>query len=309
MYGYFRPYEVGMQNKTQHVFHAYYCRTCYCLWQRGGQRARVLTTFDITLYTIILHLATNRAAPREFPCQRIRTTNKRYFSQDDLGLRIADLGLIVAGEKIRDDLLDGNRVKAHVADLFYRARVRAACRRESELARIARKGTDLINTLQNEHASLDAVLDGYADMMADGFALFGPLEERYLRVYRAMARWTFFVDMVADYDEDVAKGQNNSLIVDDSPTIADYFSRHYGFLYEKNRAIACELHDAVEAIRADNAEWCILDLVINHALDTVMPDILQGKNVKFQYFHELHKNWRRARQTRAYLKKKEASHE
>ena len=250
--------------------------------------ARALTTFDLTLYTIVFHMATGIPAPKKFKCQKFKTDNKKYFSTDETGLRIADLGLICVAEKIRDDEIDSNTSRAFFSKLLFQKNTTEAQKREPVLSKIAYDGTEKVNDLQNENADMDAVLDAYAEMIADSFYTLSPFDEKYKRIFKAIARWTFFVDMVCDYDDDVKQNQNNSLKTDGVKTISEFFNKNPLFLFNENKKISNELNDSLLAVKDDSTEWNILFKILSHALDTVLPSVLNGNDVRFKYFKELH---------------------
>ena len=235
MYGYFRPFDVGLSGVQERTFHAYYCRLCYCLRLMGGQAARYLTTFDAALYAIILAIATKEETPPFLRCQKIGKSNMNLFKDDEIGLRHARLSYIAFGEKIRDDIMDENSKRAAFMKFIFGKQIESAKEREPELQRIAFEGTNRINELQRQNADLDTVLSVYGDMMAETFSAFADIDERFVRLYRNLARWTFYVDMLSDYDDDYKEGSYNSFKTEDCKTISEYFDKHWAYLIEKNK--------------------------------------------------------------------------
>ena len=286
------------------MFQSYYCRLCYCLWHFGGQLVRFFTTFDLTLYSMILHLALEKEAPPFLPCQRILTSNRKRFAEDEIGLRLAKLSLVTFGEKFRDDMIDEGGFKNFLKKLLFQRVVNRAGNEEPLLAKIAFEGTEAINRLQEEQAGVDALLSSYGDSVDATFRALGVTEERYLRLFRALGKWTYFVDILCDFDEDCRKGQYNPLKSEGIDTLDKYLSVNYASLLEKNREIGHEVYDALLAIRADRPEWEVSHKIILHSLNTVVPRILKGEDVTFHYFKELLRNRRLLAEERRIIKKK-----
>ncbi len=304
MYGYFRPYDSDLNDKHKRVFQSYYCRLCYCLWLYGGQTVRYFTTFDLTLYSMIIHLSVGREVPPFYGCERIAVSNRNRFKDDDIGLALARLSLVTFGEKFRDDMLDEGGLKNFIKKILFAKKVRKACAEAPDLAKIAYEGTEAINRLQEENADLDPLLDRYALAMADTVSAIAPVKEEHLRLFRALARWTYFVDILCDYDEDARKKQYNPLCKSGYPTLNEYFAHNYYDLLQKNREISHEVHAALMACREDRPEWDVLFKVITYALETVVPNILKGKDVTFHYFKELRRNRKRIEQEQKDIEKK-----
>ena len=290
MYGYFRPFDAGLSGIQERTFHAYYCRLCYCLRLLGGQAARYLTTFDAALCAIILAIATKEETPPFLHCQKVGKSNMNLFKDDERGLKHARLSYIGFGEKIRDDIIDDNSKKAAFMKLLFGKQIESANQKEPELWRIAYEGSNRITELQSQNAELDEVLDVYGDMMAESFARFADLPEPFKRLYRNIGRWTLYVDMLSDYDDDYKNGSYNSFKREDSKTLSEYFDKCWHYVIEKNREIGGALMDSVMEIQDGSVEWTVLYRVVGYALDTVVPRLLAGEDVRFHYFKEFFKN-------------------
>lgn len=290
MFGYFRPNDSHLIGDQTGLFNAYYCRLCYCLRLKGGQKARAFTTFDVALYSMILNLFMKESSPPVVKCEKIKKENMSLFSNDEIGLRLASLSFIAFGEKIRDDELDGNKIRAKFLKLIYQKDIENAKKNEPEMAKIAYEGTELINKLQKENAPLEEVLKAYGDMSIASFCLIAPITDDYKNLLSSIAEWTFFIDMVADYDDDVKENAPNSLYDPRYKTLKEYFDNNWHYLYQKNKEIADRVYNGLISIKDDSIEWITLYKIVIHALDTVMQNILDGKDIKFHYFRELEKN-------------------
>lgn len=274
--------------KSEHcLFNAYYCRICYCLRYLGGQRARFLTTFDATVYSLILNIARGEQAPPFLPCQRFKKDNMKRFVGDEIGLKIARLSLIALGEKVADDRRDERSIKAAFVGRLLRGPIEKAVAAEPELAATVRDGIAAVDELQDRAAPLEQTLDRYGKMIVDVFGCISPLTDAVKDVYYSLARWTFYIDMLCDYDTDYKNPRAyNGFKTAGCASIADYFDSHYMYVLALNRALCGDLMRALAAADDGFIEWRAAYRVIAHAVATVAPELLRGNDVKYRYFKE-----------------------
>lgn len=294
MYGYFQPTYAHLSNEEHKVFNAYYCKLCYCLWNVGGQIARPFTSFDVTIYSIILNMAIGGETPPRLACQKLKRDNLNRFASDELGQKLASLIFIALGEKLRDDILDENSFKAKVVNFILKKQITKSQELDPYSAKIARESTTTIDDKQNAGEDLDDILDVYGNMLADLFQGFATFDEKYRKVYFYLGKWTFFIDMLCDYAEDYREGKYNFFKTEGLPTLKDYFNVHYDFLIQKNREISGGLLNAIRDINDNSVEAHVLDKIVRHAIENIIPDIINGKSVQYDYFGEQSKRaWER----------------
>ncbi len=293
MYGYFDYRNAFLRNNERIVFNCYYCRLCYCLWNKGGQKARYLTTYDAILYNLILAIAGYDTCPPPLPCERIKTNNKKRFKEDKMGNLIADLALIGFAVKVKDDETDGDGKRAFIANLLFKKLLNNAVESHRELYDRSYAAILAMDKLQKENAPIEAVLGAYGKTMEDSFHYFFDLDEKHLRVFNATARWSLLVDMLDDYNDDVKKNAKNSLYREDSPTLRILFQKHYYDFIPTVQKVVNDLKEALTDIECDKIEWVILNKILCHSLATLVPDILSGRDVKYHYFRDTLATWKR----------------
>lgn len=302
MFGYFRPYDSGLNRKQARLFGAYYCRLCYCLRILGGQACRAMTTFDLALYSMILDLYTGAPHPSKMKCQRILTSNMNQFQSDETGLKLARLALIGFGEKFRDDELDGDG-KTKVLSALFSKHVREAREKEPEIAAISREGTDRVNLLQNSDADLFEVLHAYGDMVAAVFDQFADLPDRFRVLFASVAEWTFFIDMLCDYAEDYKSGSYNYFKTDGCPDFGSYYDKHYPSFIEIEEKVSSRLIAAVKGVSTADSLYYTIYKILMHSLDTVVPALIREEDVTWHYLRELLKQRKNIMLDRSLLKK------
>lgn len=286
MYGYFNLQNVYLRNNERIVFNSYYCRLCYCLWNKGGQKTRYLTTYDATVYNLVLAIAGVDKRPPSLPCQRIKTTNKKYFKKDAIGSIIADLALIGFAVKVKDDETDGDTRRAFLLNLIFKRVLKKAADDYKELYDKSYAAISAMDKLQRDHAPIEDVLSAYGKAMEYSFHYCFDLPDKYLRVINLTARWILLIDMLDDYDDDVKKKAVNSLYREDSPTLDRLFERHYKEIIPIIHSESGNLSRALDEIECEKIEWVILQKIIRHSLATLVPNILNGEDVRYHYFRD-----------------------
>jgi hypothetical protein len=216
-----------------------------------------------------------------------------------VGQIFVDASYIAIGEKVRDDRLDGNHLRAWMVERIFGKEISKIGLERADAQTILSSGFDELNKLQDENKDPMSLFDFYAEISAKMFlALFKkPVDDRYVNLLSAILKWTFFTDMVCDYEEDMKNKSFNSFKDDTCPTFSDYFDKHYLTVFEINRQISSEVMDALNLIHDDSEEWKILYRIITYSLNNVIQDKIAGKDPRFKMVGETVKNWG------AYLKK------
>ena len=294
MHGYFRPFESGLSTGERMIFNSYYCRICYCFRIAGGQISRYLTTFDAAIYSIIYALGAGLPRPPHFNCERFGKKNLSHFQNDEVGKLFVDASFIAVGEKIRDDRYDGNRMRAWFAEKIFGKQVRQSGRDNPEAAEILRVGFDELNILQNQNRDPMSLFHLYGDISSNMFLslIKHPIGDGYIRLWKAILKWTFFMDMVCDYEEDLKDGAFNSFKDPSCATFAAYFDKHYTVVFDINRQINEEIMESLKAVHDDSEEWKILYRVITYSLNNVILDKTSGKDPNFKIVKETVNNWK-----------------
>jgi hypothetical protein len=257
---------------------------------------------------MIYSISADIPQPPSLPCQRFKKSNMRLFEKDPIGMRLARITLIAFGEKIRDNKIDGDhKFQTALIQLIAGKAICKAEEAEPELKEISRQGNDKVNELQESGADLRTVLSVYGKSVADIFATFEGITEDAVALIKAVAEWTFFVDMLVDYDEDFKNNKVNSFKDLECPTLKDYFNKNYAFLHEINKQVSDAIMKPLFAIQKDTNEWKALYHILTHALNTVVPALLLGDDVTFHYFKEVSSNFMDAERAKRRYNRQEAN--
>lgn len=295
MYGYFRPFESKLSVGEKKLFHTYYCRLCYCLRCLGGQKLRALTMFDVAIYSIIYSMATGAERPPFVGCEKVLNKKAKLFKDDEVGKKFANLTLIAFGEKIRDDKIDGNKKRAFLLNALFGKAIKKAQKSMPKLAEISFNGTEKINALQNANADIYSVLGAYGDTFYYTFKEMGVEDERYLQILKSIAEWTFFVDMICDYEQDYIEKAYNAFYDESCKTLDALFDKKCFELLGINSKIGGTIIENLNKVNDGSTEWKAVYRILSYSLNTVIQNLLSGKDVEFHYFKELKKNWKKSK--------------
>lgn len=284
MYGYFKPGSSRLTAEETRIFKSYYCRTCFCLRILGGQSARLFTTYDMAVYSLLLHIAGKLERMPYHRCERFGTRTMHTYDHDEMGRKLANLSIIMFGEKIRDDEMDGDRAAAAGMNLIYRKTVEKARRAEPEAALAARHGIDHLNEMQNQSAELFDVLQAYGDTVAHLFDLLFGLDETIRRAIRSIAVWTFYMDMLSDYNDDYRKKAYNGFRVEGEGTILKRFDTDYPAFIRINKQIVNDIRLSLYETEDGSDEWRILNKLIDQALSTSAQIALSTRKEKAEMY-------------------------
>ena len=245
-----------------------------------------MVTFDAAVFSIILNFGKGEDDPPFLLCRPIGKKHLKYYENDEIGFKLARLTFISFGGKFDDDLIDGNSTKAKILKSIFKKSLKKAREAEPVIASITAEGTKKINRLQSENAPLFDVFAVYGDMAAEAFRQFDSLSPEKEELIRALAEWTFFIDVVCDYDEDFKSGEYNGLKDERYPTFKEYFDHNYVEFSELEGKMTGRLVDALMKNKDDSRRWNVVFRIVMHAVDTVIPSIIEGKDVKFHYIKE-----------------------
>lgn len=284
MYGYYDIPGSCLKKNERRVFYSYYCRLCYCLWNKGGQKARYFTTYDATVYNLVMAVAGQDERPPYLPCERIKTNNKKLYKDNPIGNVIADLSIMGFVIKVKDNEADGDRAKAFFANLLFHKLFKETISSNHTLFDASYSTIREMDRLQQANAPIEDVLSLYGLTMENSFRYFFEADDAYFYCINRLARWTFLLDMIEDYDADRRLNRPNSFMQEDSQTIAELFDKHYFDFIPFIQKEINTLKEALLAIKNNTTEWVVLNKLVRHSMATLIPNILNGKDISFHYF-------------------------
>lgn len=213
MFGYVKTDLPNMYVKDTILYKASYCGLCKSLGKSCGQLPRFTLSYDLSFLSVFLHcilgidFKINKQHCVIHPFRKVP-----ICEVDDLSIRIANLNLILAYHKIKDDVIDENKGKALLT--LFKSKYKKAKNKESKLDIIVDKNYQLLRNLEVKNSSnIDVVGDCFSQMMVDIVKeLVGDkFDENIYNVSYNLGKWIYLIDALDDFDKDKKKKSFNVL--------------------------------------------------------------------------------------------------
>lgn len=256
--------------KTQKVYKNYYCGLCFALDMHYGMLSRMLLSYDVTILAIALH------AHPEPLCDKLKCTGckacKQTYFRSEQWKKIAAVNILLAAEKMSDDIADERSFKAAAGAFFYKSVIQKATRDFPEIYQAIHQGYRAIQAAEKENGDVLLIGDRFADMMVGildaGFTVSDTIRE----YVRQIARWLYFIDAVDDYDEDLKKKRFNPIAREDL-SLRDYLLTRYPQLQQYLQSLY-EKHDMLCAQLPEDPENEILVSILKNSIPVVTSIVL-----------------------------------
>ena len=271
MFGYFRFLNQYSDYKTQAVYKNYYCGVCFALDLHYGALARMLLSYDVTILAIAL-----RAHPSP-QCDRLKCMGckecKQDFFGDETWKKLAAVNILLAAEKMSDDISDERSFKAAAGAFFYKGIIRKASHDYPQIHQAIRDGYAAIVAAEKEQKDVLQIGELFADLMESIFTVGFSAPPTICAYAREVSRWLYFIDAMDDYDEDLKKKRFNPIAVPGT-TFQEYLltsypqvQQHIQSLYAKHNTLIAQLDDG-------SAEGEILCSILKNSIPSVTALIL-----------------------------------
>jgi hypothetical protein len=191
-----------------------YCGLCKGIGKTCGQKGRFLLSYDLTFLSLFLHNILDKDVKIEKQRCVVHHIVKRPVAiPDELTERIAALNVILAYNKLNDDVLDNG--KGRIKRSLFKSSYKKAKRKEPILEQIVdtwykklleyeRKNTDSIDMASDPFGQMIAQI--VKEIVGDVYS-----EDLYLLSYN-LGKWIYLIDALDDFDKDIKK-QNYNVFV------------------------------------------------------------------------------------------------
>ena len=274
MFGYFRFLNQYSDYRTQAVYKNYYCGLCFALDLHYGVMSRMLLSYDMTILAIALHAHPSPCCEK-LKCVGCKECKQAYF-QNETWKKVAAVNILLAAEKMSDDISDERSFKAAVGSVFYKNIIRKASRDYPEIRQAIRDGYTAIVKAEKENQSVLQIGDCFADMMASILDVGFTVSDTVREYIRQISRWLYFIDALDDYDEDLKKKRFNPIaipgvpfrqyLLEEYPQIQAYLQN----LYAQHNLLAAQLEDG-------SGEGEILRSILKNSIPSVTSLILHQR--------------------------------
>lgn len=233
MYGYVTPYIPELKIKEYELYKAYYCGLCKSIGRLYGQTERLLLNYDCTFLAILLSgLTTDTADFHEFRCAVHPAKRRGYIGENDALDYAAAVTVILAKEKLRDNIADGeHKISGMAASKLTERAYGEACKRYPETADAVSAQLRRLSRLEADRcANIDETADVFGEMLAhvmtgfpDKTGEIGSETKEILRNFGYnMGRWIYIIDAADDIEKDIKHGSYNPLRYSENTGAAEY---------------------------------------------------------------------------------------
>lgn len=276
MFGYFRFLNQYSDYPAQTVYKNYYCGLCFALELHYGQWSRMLLSYDVTILALALHA---HPAPQceKIKCMGCKECKQDYF-RNETWKKIAAVNILLAAEKMSDDISDERSTKAAVGAFFYKSVIQQASRDYPQLHQAIRDGYKAIVAAEKENQNVLQIGDRFADMMASIVDVGFSAPEPARSFIREISRWLYFIDALDDYDEDLKKKRFNPIAI---PGVSqqDFLVRHYPQVQQLLCSLYAQHPRLLQQLEDGSVENEILCSILKNSIPSVTALIMHQRSL------------------------------
>ena len=222
MFGYIRPHTPELRVRELERFRALYCGVCRALGKRCGYAARFVLSYDFVFLAAVLWEPDADVTIRKCRCPAGFKKKRCAFAKDVCGTaspidKSAELGVILAYHKLRDNAADEGFLKAaaaRLAMLSLHSAYRRAIKAQPDFDIAVRARLSALDEAEHDvNAPLDALADKFALLLSDMVA--NEANESRARILQTLlyhvGRWIYLADARDDLAEDARLSRSNAL--------------------------------------------------------------------------------------------------
>lgn len=214
MFGYVKPDSPNLYVKDVVLYKALYCGLCKSIGLYVGEKARMVLNYDLAFLSGFLHNVMNvDVTVKKQRCAIHWIKSRPVALPDELSQRIGALNVILAYEKIIDDINDSNKGRGKKS--FFKSSYKKVKRKEPELCKIVSKGYKKLCDYENAGGnSVNVSAEFFGQLLSD---IVEYLSGEYCtddvkNVAFNLGKWIYVIDALDDFDKDKKKGEFNPFI-------------------------------------------------------------------------------------------------
>jgi hypothetical protein len=227
MFGYIRPFKPELLIRQWTYYQSAYCGLCKQIGRKYGQLPRLTVSYDLTFLVLLgLAMSEQTAATEQAGCILNPVKKKTVMQENGLLDFCADVSVLLAWHKSRDDIRDKNLLRGTAACIaFGRAAVKARRNQQQLDALISRNLSDLAEFEQGRPDPQAA--ECFGNLLAGIFELACPLfftagsesdqaqSDAVKLLGRDLGRWIYLIDAIDDLASDRDNGSWNPFLAMD----------------------------------------------------------------------------------------------
>ncbi len=275
MFGYFRFKGKYTSANVRKAYKNYYCGLCFALEKHYGNLSRMLLSYDVATLAVVIK-AHNEPLCSPISCVGKCNCKAALFDNENWK-KLAAINILLAAEKMRDDILDEGSVKAKAGSIIFKHSIVKAQKGYPQIVQIIRKGYDKILTLEKANSDVMSIGVAFADMMVSLVKNCFVVEEKMLKFIHAIAVWLYYIDALDDYDKDIVKGRFNPLLLE-KVDFSQYKNQFYTTINKDLKYIFKEFSD-IKDMLGNSYEDKILYGLLDNAIPSVTCSVLKQQEL------------------------------
>ncbi len=213
MFGYVSPDNPNMYVKDVVLYKSLYCGLCKSISASCGEKARLTLSYDLAFLSGFLHniMNTDVVINKEF-CIVHHLKKRAVAKPTELSKKIGALNMILAYEKLNDDVLDEN--KGNIKRAFFTSSYKKI--KDEKLKEIVKNGyKKLVEYEKKGEGVVSVSADFFGQMLYD---LVKYLSNEYFTesvgtLSYNLGKWIYVIDALDDFDKDKKKGNYNPFVI------------------------------------------------------------------------------------------------
>lgn len=207
LFGYVKIFKDELKVKDYYTYRAYYCGLCFELGKRHNQITRLSLSYELTALALLLDSLSDE--PAQF-CQRgcVKRIGKRKTVCENENLAFAaDMNILLAYYKLRDDISDNNSFKARIAQIPFLRRAAKIRKKYPTLCETVKIQLMRLSFLESENCDcIDKAAGEFAKLLE---SIFAEKEPALAPLGFAMGRLVYMLDAYDDMDKDLKNHSYN----------------------------------------------------------------------------------------------------
>ena len=211
MFGYVNVYKDELKIKDYDIYRGYYCGLCKMLGKKHNQLVRLSLNYDLTFLAMLLDSISHEETKMSMSgC--IKKLGKRKMVTSATGLEFAaDMNVILAYYKLKDDISDGFSVKAMISILPFLRRASVIKKKYPELCKTISDSLLRLNFLEETGCNIiDKAANEFAVIMQKMFA---SQKDSLGEFGYCLGRLIYIMDAYDDMDKDYKTKNYNPAVL------------------------------------------------------------------------------------------------
>lgn len=215
MFGYVKVAEDELKVKEIKRYHSYYCGLCRQI-ACYSQASRLMLSYDMVFLTLLIEADT----PQDMKACKRKVFRRCKKACGDFKLKyIAAISIFLLYDKLKNDVLDGERIKSFVMGVISPGYKKAAAEFPEIHERITSSMQSLYILEQQRCKDFQTLEWCFAGCFSDMFVL-APGEDEFASVRAEIAyhvaAWVYLFDMLVDLEKDKKTNDFNAILLQEN---------------------------------------------------------------------------------------------